>query len=531
MATLSHAFGACRAKLMECKACLATICRLKQGKPCTPALTAQGKPCTPAFTALLWILAALLLGSTPSHGYDLLNDPLNAMDEVAATPAKNLLPNVSDACQFTGPLPSPLGLVDAVERALCNNPKTRQVWANVKAQAAAVGTGWSAYLPTLNGTGRFSHSDRRINYPGNANYNTQARSYNSDLALNLNWVLYDFGLRSANLESARQLLNAAQATQDDTLQSVFFDTAQAFYEAQAAIALLAANQEAEQAAEKSFKAAEAKYAAGVGALADKLQAQTSYEQATLKRVQSAGDLQIAFGNLASVMGLRPNAVIHLTGVIDETADDPLFKQALDDLIEQAVRSHPKMLVAQAQLEAAKAQVDATSAAGRPTLALVGNYDHSNISATPINNQGSSRQGMDNQDIALQLSIPLFEGFGRHYKVSQAEAQAESKRAELANTEQQVSLDVWKSYQAMRTGMENLKTTKTLVLSAKQSFDVAQGRYKFGVGNIIELLKAQSDLASAEQQRLLAMARWQTSRLKLATSLGQLSLDNISADAR
>ena len=139
--------------------------------------------------------------------------------------------------------------------------------------------------------------------------------------------------------------------------------------------------------------------------------------------------------------------------------------------------------------------------------------------------------MDSQEVGLELSVPLFEGFGRYYKVRQAEAQVESRHAELANTEQQVSLEVWRSYQTMRTGMENLTTTKTLVISAKQSFDVAQGRYKFGVGNIIELLKAQTDLSSAEQQRLLAMARWQTSRLKLATSLGRLSLDDLRADAR
>lgn len=486
----------------------------------------QGKPCAPGLLAF-----AVLLGAAPAHAYDPLSDPFNVMDEIPATPAKNALSSVGHACQFDGPLPSPLGLVDAVERALCNNPKTRQVWANVKAQAAAVGTGWSAYLPTVNATGRFNYVDRSINFPGHGGFDSHVNSFNTDLALNLNWVLYDFGLRSANLESARQLLNAANATHDDTLQSVFFDTAQAFYEAQAAQSLLLANTEAEQAAQKSFNAAEAKYAAGVGALADKLQAQTSYEQATLKRVQSDGELQIAVGSLANVMGLRPNAALRLTGIVNDTTDDPLFRQAVDDLIGQAVRNHPKMAAAQAQLEAAKAQIDAIRAGGLPTVALVASYDHSSVSATPINNQGSSRQGIDSQEIGLQVNIPLFEGFGRHYKVRGAEAMAESRLADLANTEQQVSLEVWKSYQAMRTAMENVKTTKTLVLSAKQSFEVAQGRYKFGVGNIIELLKAQSDLSSANQQQLLAMARWQTSRLRLATSLGRLGLDDIQADAR
>ncbi len=477
----------------------------------------------------LVLIPAIVITSIPGYAYDLLSDPFNVMEEVPATPAKNTLSSIGNTCQFNGPSPSPLTLVDAVERALCNNPQTRQVWAHVKAQSAAVGTGWSAYLPTLHGTGRFNYMDRRSDFPGHPEYATHVNSSNTALALNLNWVLYDFGLRAANLESARQLLNAANATHDDTLQTVFLDTAKAFYEAQSAQALLVANKEAEQAAEKSFKAADAKYVAGVGALADKLQAETSYAQATLKRVQSEGEQQNAIGSLASVMGLRPNAAIQLTGIIDETDAEPLFQQVVDDLIEQAVHNHPKILAAQAQLEAARAQIDSTSAAGLPSLALVASYDHSGASATPINNQGSSKQSIDNQEIGLQVSIPLFEGFGRHYKVREAEAQAENKQAELANAEQQVSLEVWKSYKALRTGMENLKTTKTLVLSAKQSFDVAQGRYKFGVGNIIELLKAQSDLSSAEQQRLLAAANWQTSRLRLATSLGQLSLDNIRGD--
>jgi outer membrane protein len=47
-----------------------------------------------------------------------------------------------------------------------------------------------------------------------------------------------------------------------------------------------------------------------------------------------------------------------------------------------------------------------------------------------------------------------------------------------------------------------------------------------VGNILELLKAQSDLASAQQQRIQALTNWQTARLRLAASLGQLRMDGI-----
>ncbi len=474
---------------------------------------------------LIIVLASASFIIKTGHAFD-ISDPFNTMDEVSTSPAKNVLPENRASCELGSTLPVPLKLSDAVEWALCNNPQTHQAWATVKAQAAAKGTGWSAYLPTIDARGHVMEQKRAITYSGHPEFSTNVSSENVDGSINLNWVLYDFGLRSANLESARQLLNAANAAQDNVLQTVFINTVQAFYDAQSAQALLASLKEAEKAAEKSFKAAEAKYDAGVGTLADKLQAQTSYAQATLKRVQAEGDLQTAVGGLASVMGLRPNNQIEIAGMADEAVDEPLFHKAVDDLIEQAVRDHPKILAAKAQVEAAQAKVDAVKAQGRPTLSIVGDYTQTHASAIPINNQGSSRQTVNTQEIGLQLTIPLFEGLGRHYKIKEAEAQAESKEAELGNTEQQVSLDVWKYFQALRTEAENLKVTKTLVISAKQSFDVAQGRYKVGVGNIIELLKAQSDLASADQQRLLALTRWQTSRLKLATSLGQLSYDDI-----
>ena len=42
---------------------------------------------------------------------------------------------------------TPLSLTDVVEWALCNNPQTREAWANARVQAAQVGVGKSAYRP------------------------------------------------------------------------------------------------------------------------------------------------------------------------------------------------------------------------------------------------------------------------------------------------------------------------------------------------------------------------------------------------
>lgn len=421
-----------------------------------------------------------------------------------------------EPCRFDA-IGSPLGLVEAVERALCNNPQTRQAWASVKAQAAQVGIAQSAYLPSLHATlsatkgksGTLVQDVPQLSY----DVNTTTR----DRSLNLSWTLFDFGLRNANLKNARQLLRAANATQDATLQKVFITVAQSYYDLLTAHAALEASMEAEKSARESFMAADAKYRAGVGALADKLQAQTNFGQATLNRVKADGELKGAQGALAIAMGLNANTPMTIdTG--NAALPDTAFLDSVDALIDDAKRHHPSLLAAQAQLMAAQASVDAAKAEGMPTVSLTGM-----IGRNDQLGQRPTDTFVRTNSIGIQLKIPLYEGFGRSYRIQSALAQAESRTVELANTEQQISLDVWKSYQALRTETENLKATEDLLQSAGQSFNVAQGRYKAGVGNILELLGAQSALASAQQQRIQALSNWRLARLKLAASLGKLGM--------
>jgi outer membrane protein len=69
--------------------------------------------------------------------------------------------------------------------------------------------------------------------------------------------------------------------------------------------------EAETAAKENFLAADARYKAGAGALADKLQAQTNYAQATLDRVRADGEWKGARGALAIAIGVPADTAIEI----------------------------------------------------------------------------------------------------------------------------------------------------------------------------------------------------------------------------
>jgi outer membrane protein len=198
--------------------------------------------------------------------------------------------------------------------------------------------------------------------------------------------------------------------------------------------------------------------------------------------------------------------------------DTDFVKSVDALIEDAKRDHPGLIAAEAQVQAAEAKVNAAKAEGLPSVVLTGTFSYNDQSGVAPGDTVT-----ENNNIGMQVYVPLFEELGRSYRIQSTKAQVESKTADLANAEQQISLEVWKSYQSLQTETENLKATDHLSQSATQSFNVAQGRYKAGAGTIIELLNAQSTLASSRQQRIQALSNWRTARLKLASSIGKLGL--------
>lgn len=398
----------------------------------------------------------------------------------------------------------PLGLADVVDLALCNNPQTREAWAAARVQAGLVGAATAPYLPTINGTVSSSRNRTDVeNLPA-----TQRTLNNASLVFS--WLLHDFGAREASLESAKELLAAAISTQDSTAQSVFLAALQAYFQAHAFGAALDAAELSERAARESLAAAEARYRAGSATPADRLQAQTALSQATLTRIRVGGELRTARGTLANAIGLDANRPLDLRPLAPATTPAD-FERNVDALIAEARQRRPDLAATEAQLRAARANVEASKAAHLPSISLT---------ATPTW-QDSSGFSTSTAGVGVSVSIPLFSGFGQTYKVRTAEAQADVRAAQRDRMQLQVALDVWRAYQNLQTATQSMHTTADLLSSAEQSERVALGRYRAGVGNILDLLSAQSALASARQQRVLSVYDWNVSRATLAQSVGAL----------
>lgn len=428
-----------------------------------------------------------------------LDDPFATDAMAPLKPSPQLAARVGEAPCATALPATALSALDAVDLALCNHPQTREVWAAARVQAALVGVARAGWLPNLDA----SASSTRLALENNA-YTRNAA------ALTLSWLLYDFGLRSANVDNAQRLLDAAAATQDATVQGLFLAALQGYYAAQAAQAAVVSAGEAERAARRSFAAADARYQVGAATPADRLQAQTALSQATLNRIRAEGEARNALGTLANALGFAAGQPLALAELPAPPAGG-VFQKEVDALIAEAQARRPDLKAAEAQLRAAEASVDIARAQGRPTLSL----------ATGPSWQESAGVVTQGGSVGLTLNVPIFSGFDTTYRVRSAAAQVDVRVAQRDRLRNQVALDVWKAYQSLSTATQSLTTADDLVASATQSERVALGRYQAGVGTVLDLLTAQSALASARLQRIQAQLDWNVFRAVLAQAVGAL----------
>lgn len=394
-----------------------------------------------------------------------------------------------------------LNLFEVVNLALCNNPQTREAWASARVQVAQVGVNKAAYMPNLSLNAGLSR-----NWPANGTTYAQR-----NMGLSLSYLIYDFGARSASLESAKQLFYASVYTQDSLVQAIFLAAVQSYYQTQSSLAALTAARESEAAARVNFESAQARYLAGSATPADKYAAQTAYSQAALNSITASGTHQIARGTLANVMGLDVLQSIELIPT-DQTPPSGDFQRNIAALIEKARELRPDLRAAEAQVQAALANSEAARAAASPTISL----------GMSSNFQGVMGNGLSNSStLGINLTAPIFSGYAISYRIRAAEAQVEVKQAQLDKIRLQVALDVWTAYQHLTTATQALNATADLMRSATQSAQVALGRYKAGVGVMLDVLNAQSALANARQQEIQTRLNWNISRATLAQAMGNL----------
>ncbi|HEY2852723.1 MAG TPA: TolC family protein [Gemmatimonadaceae bacterium] len=404
-----------------------------------------------------------------------------------------------------------LGVSDIVDLALRNNPATRLSWAQARAAADLFGASRGAYFPTVsvdvNGT-----AARPLAPTGVLSQRSQYGP-----SVGLSYLVLDFGARAGSVDLARQTAVAADLSHNVAVQNTILGVEQALFNYQATRTQRDAERSAVDEATENLNAAEERHRVGLATIADVLQARTARSQAQLTLESLEGAVHVAQGTLAVAMGIPPNATFEPPVLTDSLCPDSLrfIQQSVDTLISVATRSRPDLEAARAQAAAAAAQVRIARSGLWPTVSVNANRAYTASSVPGL--QGAT------YNIGLGFDLPLFTGMSRQYTLASASEQLAAANARAEQTRQQIALQVFTAYYNLQTSTERVRTAADLLASATESESVARGRYREGVGSIVDLLIAQSALADARAQDAQARWQWHAALAQLAHDVGALGL--------
>jgi outer membrane protein len=120
---------------------------------------------------------------------------------------------------------------------------------------------------------------------------------------------------------------------------------------------------------------------------------------------------------------------------------------------------------------------------------------------------------------VNINIPVFNGFLFNARAKTADLETEAKRKRLADLQNNVARDVRNSWLDTGKAYERLSVTRQLREQADLALELAEARYKLGLGTIVEYSQAQLAKTDAELQDTDAHYQYFLSQIALAYEMG------------
>jgi outer membrane protein TolC len=401
-----------------------------------------------------------------------------------------------------------VGLGDAVSAAITNNLSIKLAAAQDDAARAAVLQNASALLPTVLGT---ASQTRTFKYNINAvmGMGGTVGPFNTfDMRLQLTQSLFDYAsierykAAKAGTELSEQAKELAREQVAAAAELAYIDAARAHN----AVVMAQADFDL---AKKLLELAQNQHDNGLVTGLDVARAKTRLSDAQVFLLNAQSSERQSAIRLKRVAGWPLDTELALIDDIDTAAQ---AAQGVEELVCAASSARPELKMYRTQARMDLMALSAAKSARLPVLSVSGNYGLSG-------NQADSN-AFETSGIGAYLSVPLFTGGSITAAVRTAQSAVAQSGAKLEDARIQIEEDVRLSGEIAQEAQQETELARERVALAQQELAMSQDRYAQGVGDNIEVVTAQVELANVHNSYVTAVAKNQTARVNLALAAGK-----------
>ena len=305
-------------------------------------------------------------------------------------------------------------------------------------------------------------------------------------------LITDFG-RTTNLVASANL--AAKAENQNALatkEQILLAVDQAFYNALQSQSVLTVAQQTVKDRQTVSDQVGALFKSKLKSELDYSFANVNFAQAKLLLLDAQNNVNAAQAALSAVLGFSNLQNFQLVEDSTPFATPP---DNVADLINSAFTMRPEILALEFQSESARRFQKAERDLLFPDIRAMGA-----VGDTPVRNPiVSSWYGA----VGVNVDIPVFNGFLFTARSREASLRAQAAKERLRDLRNRISRDVRTSWLNAKTAYDRLAVTQQLLDQANLALNLAQSRYKLGLGSIVELSQAQLQQTQAQISNVTA----------------------------
>jgi len=411
-----------------------------------------------------------------------------------------------------GPRPTKT-LEECIAIALERQPTLGSSEAATDAGRARVRQNVSGYLPQVDGfwsTTRTKHATGSGGAPtvgGFAVASTSSKPFTfNNTGFSLSQVLFDFGKNLDQIRASQARVRSLEADEQTQRQTVVLNVRQSYFNLLADQRLLEVAEQTVRDSQSQLDQAQGRYRVGFAPRLDVTRSQVQLANSQLDRLTAANNVAVAEETLANAIGSEGPLDFDVVDVLDARVSVPSERDALA----QAFDQRPDLRSLQEQRAAREKDVASLQKQYLPSV------------------NGSANYNWSGQDFPLQegwtfgatVNLSFSNGGLTTAQIAEAKADVRGLRFDEEKLRQDIALQVRQAVLDLRVSVERIDVSERAAQQARENLDLAQGRYREGVGNVIELNDAETTRASAEADRVRALYTVQTSLATLENATGK-----------
>lgn len=391
-----------------------------------------------------------------------------------------------------------LTLDECIQTALNNHPDLAAAASRINSGQASVGQAASGTRPQVSVGSSYTRSDNSVQNNDSGSYNTNIQA---------SQTLLDWGKNDLSIKGAKVELDAVTADYLATRDTVISNVRTAYYGLNLAIREHEIALTRYQNYERRLEWARSYYQVGKKAKIEVTKAEADFANSRLTLVKSDSSSEQYRSQLASAMGVPMLEIAEIRDVLEPEDWNIL----LEESVKTALDNRPELLAQRKRVDYAKINLELQMKGKSPSISASAGY---NLYGTaPFDENGWSA--------GVSLSVPIFDGGLTRSKIEGARADMTTAEAQYASQSNSVILEVRRAWESLREAKQSLDASSQSERFAKETLDLALGRYKAGVGDSLEISDAVESYSTAQVSTATSLYNFQNAKLQLQKAMGGL----------